>query len=64
MAYDPWITIKKFFIGLFTTLIPVILAYAIEWFQGTECPVELLPYVPLIVGFLFAFQNWWKHRKD
>ncbi len=63
-AYDPWITVKKFFTGLLITLVPIILAYIIDFVQGPEFPVEYAVYIPIIVGMIHALMNLLKHYND
>jgi len=63
-TYDPWITVKKFFIGLVTTIIPVILLYAIEFLRNEEFPPEYIWIVPLLVAILDAIYNYLKHYGD
>jgi len=63
-SYDPWITVKKFFTGLFMTLIPVILAYTAEFLQNEEFPPEYAVFIPLVVAIIHATINYIKHRND
>jgi len=63
-SYDPWITVKKFLIGLVLTIIPVIILYAIEFLQTEEFPDEWVWIVPLLVAILTAVLNYIKHYDD
>ena len=63
-SYDWGITLKKFFTGLGLTLIPVIILYAIEFFETETFPPEFTLYIPLIVAILHALLNYLKHCND
>ena len=64
MAYNPWITGKKFLTGLGLAFVPVALLYSINFFEGETFPPEYA-WVPLIIiPTLHALSNWWKHRGD
>lgn len=63
-GFDPIITIKKFFYGLFVVAVPVVFAYAIEFLQTGEFTPEFEVWIPFVVAMIVAFQNYWKHRSD
>ena len=62
--YDPSITIKKFFTGLFMTLIPIVFGYTLDFLQTEEFPPEVAIWIPLIVAVLHALMNAIKHWND
>jgi len=64
MAYDPKISIKKFFTGLLYAGIPFVLSYSIGFLETEEFPLEYAAYIALAVGILHLLTNVVKHWKD
>jgi len=62
--YDWKITAKKFFTGLFITVAPVSILYAIDFCESQSFPAEYLWVVPFIVALLHAALNAIKHWND
>ena len=63
-GYNWKISFKKFIYGALAASVPVILQYTIDFLNGPECPPDLLPFVPLIVGIVLLLQNYFKHKDD
>ena len=65
-AWDPKITLKKFFTGLLMAEVPFVADYTINFLEeeASEIPPEYALYIPLIVAVVHAALNWWKHRND
>jgi len=59
--FDWKITLKKFFIAYFLSLIGVILPFTINFIQGYEWPSDVAIYIPLVVAILSALENLIKH---
>ena len=62
--YNPWITLKKFVYSYFTSLVGVLIPFTITFVQDYDWPQEIIYYIPVIVAFLVALENWYKHRND
>lgn len=63
-GFDPWITIKKFFLSWITAAIGTLLPFTITFVQDFDWPPEMILYVPIIVAILVALENAWKHWND
>ena len=64
MAYNPWISIKKFFTGLAFAGVPFLITYSIGFLESESFPEEYAIYITLAVGFLHLLANTIKHWND
>ena len=62
IGYDWKISVKKFFTGLIISVIPFILAYAIEFLETEEFPIEYAGYIVIAIAILHSLTNFVKHR--
>ena len=58
------ISLKKFFVGLGISIIPIILLFTIGFLETEEFPEKYMLYLPVIIGLLHATLNAVKHYKD
>jgi len=63
-GYDPWITFKKFLIAYGTALVSVLIPFSINFIQDYEWPPDVAIYIPIILAFIVALENAWKHWND
>lgn len=64
LAFDPWISVKKFFTGLGYAAVPFVLSYSIGFLETEEFPPEYAAYITLAIGVLHLLTNAIKHRND
>ena len=63
-GFDIWISVKKFFTGLFYAGMPFLVGYSIEFIEAETFPEEYAVVIALILAGLHALLNAVKHWND